>query len=770
MTSLQVASLNVNGLRSHRTSVPKRRKIFTWIKKLSFDIIFLQETHSDKSCEQFWLNEWGGKGFFAHGTESSRGVAVLFKPNLPVQVSQVHADPDGRYLLMNIDFSGSKMTIGNMYGPNSDDVSTFQNFISALSTYSNELIILGGDWNFCMNPNIDRQSVSTAPRNHTKCKEIIQDFAEERNLLDIWREQHQSQSKFTCVRKNPPSKSRIDFFLVSSNFLYTKQGAQSEIRNGYLTDHSMVTIQIEIASVTRGRSYWKFNNSLLKQDEFVELMKTRIPTILEENDEPCVSRDILLRTLLSVIRGEIIAYSSNKKKVNMQALENFEKEIQILSDEANLTDAKAARLETIVAERDELITELTHRNMFQAKVRWRHLGERGTKYFHGLKKINYPPNVYKAFSLHHSTGKHTFSDNAAEMLKECHVFFSRMYDNERSPRLDRPDAFSADIPRLSSQKRAICEGILTTTELNTALFLLKNDTSPGPSGFTAEFYKCFWDELKGILLQALLEIQNSGKTKTSFKQSVTIMIPKRGKDQRYVENLRPISLLDVPYKIYTKAIARRIERVIETCIHEDQSGFIKGRFIGENIRLVLDLADYCTERKKSSLLLSCDFQKAYDSLDWGYLNKVIAKFGFGTDMQKLIASIYSNENDGHLPNAVVQLNGHLSEPYTISKGLRQGCPLSSFLFLLCVEPLLIKIRKADNIAGMKISDQEIKVAAYADDVTVILDGSASSLEACIQTFDEFANISGLHLNRQKTRPFWIGHNAHRKQSMCNELN
>ena len=94
------------------------------------------------------------------------------------------------------------------------------------------------------------------------------------------------------------------------------------------------------------------------------------------------------------------------------------------------------------------------------------------------------------------------------------------------------------------------------------------------------------------------------------KNSVTILIPKRGKDPRFIDNLRPVSLLDVPYKIFTKAIAVRIGKVIKTCINEDQTGFIKGRFIGENIRLILDIMAYCSDRDKVGLLLACDFKKS----------------------------------------------------------------------------------------------------------------------------------------------------------------
>ena len=89
-----------------------------------------------------------------------------------------------------------------------------------------------------------------------------------------------------------------------------------------------------------------------------------------------------------------------------------------------------------------------------------------------------------------------------------------------------------------------------------------------------------------------------------MKKSVTILIPKKGKDTRKVENLRPISLLNVHYKIVTKALAARIQEVVSRLINEDQTGFIKGRFIGENVRLILDLMDYCCAKNMPALILA----------------------------------------------------------------------------------------------------------------------------------------------------------------------
>ena len=210
------------------------------------------------------------------------------------------------------------------------------------------------------------------------------------------------------------------------------------------------------------------------------------------------------------------------------------------------------------------------------------------------------------------------------------------------------------------------------------------NTAPGPDGFTVPFYMIFWTELGDLIHSALKESYDRGFLPEEMRRSITVLIPKKSKDPRFVENLRPISLLNVVFKILTIALARRISNVIDRLVSGDQTGFIKGRYIGENIRLVLDLIQHTAEKKKEGLLLFCDWEKAYDSLDWEYLRAVLRRLKFEENFIKWVSLIYPNLTSA-APKAQLQINGQLSEPYEILRGLRQGCPLSCSLFLLGIE-------------------------------------------------------------------------------------
>ena len=251
-----------------------------------------------------------------------------------------------------------------------------------------------------------------------------------------------------------------------------------------------------------------------------------------------------------------------------------------------------------------------------------------------------------------------------------------------------------------------------------------------------------------------------GKIPNEFSLSITVLIPKKGKRRDRVDSLRPISILNVLYRLLTKVLSRRINKVIECIVHSDQTGFIRGRYIGENVRLILDTIVQAKRRDYAGLILFCDWWKAYDSVDWKCLKQVIQQYGFGRHIRRWIDILYPTNYDSHV-SARVQINGHLSREYKIRRGLRQGCSLSRALFLLAIEPLAHIIRNNRDIRGLTFQNTEIKVSAYADDFAIIMDGTERSLREFLNCCEHFKTLSGLTLNKQKTKAMWIGSNCHR---------
>ena len=127
-------------------------------------------------------------------------------------------------------------------------------------------------------------------------------------------------------------------------------------------------------------------------------------------------------------------------------------------------------------------------------------------------------------------------------------------------------------------------------------------------------------------------IAGCGKTfvARNIVKRIISLIPKKSKDKTILENLRPISLLNVDYKILTKVIAKRIEKVLPTLINPDQTGYVKGRYIGENVRLISDLMHYADKLKQKGIAVFLDFKKAFDSIDWNFLLETLQLFNSST--------------------------------------------------------------------------------------------------------------------------------------------
>ena len=234
------------------------------------------------------------------------------------------------------------------------------------------------------------------------------------------------------------------------------------------------------------------------------------------------------------------------------------------------------------------------------------------------------------------------------------------------------------------------------------------------------------------------------------RQGVITCIPKEGKDKRFLKNWRPITLLNTVYKIASSCISERIKLVLPSIIHSDQKGFMKGRNIGENIRLLYDTIIYAKERRVNGLLLMIDFEKAFDSISWSFVQKALVKFNFGNDIRRWVSTFYHNTK------SCVRVNGQYSEWFVLQRGTRQGDPLSPYLFLICAEIMANMIRQNPSIHGLNIFDEEILLSQYADDTTFFLDGTRECFCACITTLHHFASLSGLTINYDKSSAVWVG--------------
>lgn len=256
---------------------------------------------------------------------------------------------------------------------------------------------------------------------------------------------------------------------------------------------------------------------------------------------------------------------------------------------------------------------------------------------------------------------------------------------------------------------------------------MKNNKSPGSDGFTVEFFKFFWKDLKLFILNAINFIFLKKELPISQRLGIISCLPKGDKPRQYLKNWRPITLLNVLYKLISGCISYRIKSTLDYIISDTQTGFLKGRYIGENTRIIYDLMSFTENENIPGLLVLIDFEKAFDSVSWSFIYKALEYFGFGNNIINWIKILNKD-----FKASVLQC-GFLSEQFKIQRGCRQGDPVAPYLFLICAEILSILIKQNFDIRGIIVNGNEHKISQYADDTSLILDGSPMSLFAALDT-------------------------------------
>ena len=345
------------------------------------------------------------------------------------------------------------------------------------------------------------------------------------------------------------------------------------------------------------------------------------------------------------------------------------------------------------------------------------------------------------------------TSNPKTILNELELFYSTLYsdNNGRSSQSSFLND-SVEIPKLSEELRSACEGQITHNECYSVLQSFQKNKTPGNDGLTIEFYTAFWPLIRKYLVDSINYSYEFGELSNSQKQAIITLIEKKGKDKRMIKNWRPISLINVDAKIISKVLVKRLEKVLPTIIHFNQNAFVKGRSIFDAVRTIDDMVDYTKRNGLSGLLVAIDFEKAFDTLNFNFLIRTLHNFNFGPSFIHWIRVLYKNVS------SCVMNNGFATAPFSLSRGVRQGDPLSPYLFIMALETLAIQIRSDSKIQGFKIGDEIVKLSLFADDMTCFLRDS-NEYAALFHILESFGNQSGLQVNHEKTEILALGNSA-----------
>ena len=635
--------------------------------------------------------------------------------------------------------------IVNIYCPNNKQERT--NFMVETTDFiknhciSIDNLIVGGDFNSIISE-LDRATSNVKLENT-----VFTNVLHSNDLTDVWRRKNPDTREYSFI---DPSKrgrnSRIDY-VCTAQMLY-KSVIKCYITNAPAPDHKAVVCIINLVECDRGKGYWKLNSSIIKDQEYQQLINGIIENTCDTY-QGILSDGHLWELLKLRIKEHSIRYCVLKARRKKDEAKEIEYKLNILDKKIaqNAQDINKLLQERDVLKQefDLLLADKAKGAQIRSRAQWIEKGEKSNAYFLNLEKKRQSSNVIRSLKYKRKES----SDNQG-ILDICKEFYSDLYSSKSANDKDVSNFVdNVKLNRiLTNEERDLCEGMITHEEGDKAVKRMQCNRSPGIDGLNIEFYKHFWPKLKHIVINAFNESYDIQSLPESLRIAIMSLIFKKGDDED-LENYRPISLTNTDYKILAFILAARIQKVIHILINPDQVAYIENRYIGTNVRLIMDIFENCQE----GILFNLDFKKAYDSLEWNFIFKCLKRYNFGPSLIQWIKLLY------HKPLACVKNNGYISDTFELQRGVRQGCPVSCLIFILCIEFLAQSVRDNESITGIKLHTSSVKICQYADDATVFL-SNIDELKECIVTINHFGKVSGMTLNKSKCEGLWLGNNRH----------
>lgn len=741
--AVRIHSQNVRGMSDYNV----RRKIFMYFKSKKTNILCLQETFSQPNDEKLWRAEWGSKDvIFSHGQHNSKGVAIFFSHNFDYQIIDSTKDMEGRFIICTIKCQQRYFVLSVVYAPNQDSPEFFVSLFKHLREAPFPEWIILGDFNLALDPKIDRKTYANTPQ-IKRAALTLKEFMEEHELHDVWRHLHPEKKRYTWHGRVNLA-SRLDFVLASCSLM--SGVTKCEVLSTTFSDHSAILFEVDLSTEKRGPGFWKFNDTLLNDKKYKELIQKKIEETMIKNSKEKLDPLLSWEMIKNEAIGSTLSYSSLKAKERNKNIEELESKINKLEDDLDQCndpqDMKALynQLTNAKYDLDMILVEKTAKIIANTKAKWYNEGEASTKYFFNLEKQKYSARCMSKIYLEDGN----VITERSRILAEQKRFYEELYTSDPVVQFSLKN--QNDERKLTNEERESLEVPLSIQDLTYSLKNMAAGKTPGADGLTSAFYAGFWDILSEPLLCAINYAKRQGRLHISARRGILSLIPKKEKDDGYIKNWRPITLLNTDYKILSKAIANRLQKYLSKLISMDQTGFMKERNISTNIRKIIDIDEYCKNNSIEGIILSVDFEKCFDRVETSGIEKVMEYFNFGPNLIQWVKLLFKDI-------LVCTLNyGYISEHFEVSRGLLQGNPIASYIYLLIAQTLNDKIVENKLIKGIKLGEKEIKSIQFADDLNLPLLFDQQTLTQVLQELKDFKKQVGLSINIAKSCIYRIG--------------
>jgi hypothetical protein len=341
----------------------------------------------------------------------------------------------------------------------------------------------------------------------------------------------------------------------------------------------------------------------------------------------------------------------------------------------------------------------------------------------------------------------------------------------QEPHLDRSEAIqriTQHIPRLvTEEQNTFLNKSIATEEVDQALQEMPSGKAPGPDGFTVEFFKAYWEIIKHDVYKVVEDSRRSASILKALNATMITLIPK-GNEANTPDRYRPIALCNVIYKIISKVIENRLKPLLPSLISQEQAGFVEGRQIMDNIIQAHEIIHTLKLQKRGGMIIQLDLAKAYDKISWHYMIKTLEAFGFTQHWISWIVSLVSTTSYSLL------INGAPTKPFWPTRGIRQGDPLSPFLFILMMEGLSWSIKSATTtgeITGLKPFENcpTSTHQQFVDDTLLHDIPTVKEAKAYKRILEDFGEASGAEINHSKSMIFFFNTNPAIQRNLTNIL-
>jgi ribonuclease HI/exonuclease III len=780
---IRIASLNIKGRRSGE--IDKWMHLPQLMRDGGIGVMAVQEAHlTDELAEQF--EGLFGNTFTLHHspdptTRNARGVAVVLNRRI-IRADEATSTVlvPGRAMVTYVPWHDDQyIKILTIYAPNVPREA--KEFWEAINTKINQSPNLNpdvmlGDFNIVEDA-LDRLP---SKQDDAGATEALRDFRIPHDLVDGWRRTHPTTKNYTWSRESDGTQSRIDRIYIRENFLPDCNGWEIETPP-IPTDHDIVSARITTPTTpTIGRGRWAiparvFKDRSVKTEiqklgaELERRLRTAQPRTPRENPQTWL-REFKTGVMEAARRHE----KTTQPKIKIRITKLTER-LRSVRNDHSATEEEIKIAATQIKKEIQALMRETHqyKRDKQAAVDAAE-GETVGKTWSNRFRPNKPRDTIKRLK---DPDRDTTTRDAKEMAQiaaRYHEEIQREGHDPQAPpdeqRLNEIlDLLGKSLP--AESRRKLSEKI-SEDEVREAVKSTPNDKAPGLDGIPIELWKTMDSQFSGpedtpqsqrgcdivwILTQVFQDIEVNGMDADARLNEGCMSPIFKKKDPENIANYRPITLLNTDYKIFTKALSTKLSETAPHVINTDQAGFIKGRSIFDQVKTTKLVIDYMTRSERPGAIVALDQEKAYDKILHPYLWAVLRKFGFPENLIKTIQSLYDNAS------TTVMINGELSDPFLVIRGVRQGDALSCLLFDLAIEPLAEMIRKSSLINGIQIpgTRRYLKVKMFADDTTVFL-SAKDNIDDLQTLLANWCRVSGAKFNIEKTEIIPLGSHAQRE--------